>query len=81
MCTVTIAASLSWALTEQTLKKINSKEKHVLRIIFNNGKFENTSELFKSSKILTKNIKLNIFNTAVFMNKIQGKSVVGNGVN
>ena len=53
----------------------------MLRIIFNNGKFENASELFKSSKILTKNIKLNIFNTAVFMNKIQGKSVVGNGVN
>ena len=55
------------------LKKINSQQKHVLRIIFSKIKFEHTSELFKSSKIL--NVwKLNIFNTVVFMHKIQGKS-------
>ena len=55
------------------LKRINSQQKHVLRIIFNKSKFEHTSELFKSSKILNV-YKLNIFNTAVFMHKIQGNS-------
>ena len=38
-------------------------------MIFNKSKFEHTSELFKSSKILNV-YKLNIFNTAVFMHKI-----------
>ena len=53
------------------LRKINSQQKHALRIIFNKSKFEHTSELFKSSKILNV-YKINIFNTAVFMHKIQG---------
>ena len=58
-----MVASLGRALAEQ---------KHLLRIIFNKGKFENTRELFKSSKTL--NIyKLNIFSISVFMPKIQGK--------
>ena len=66
--------SVSWGSTCRTnLKKINSQQKHALRIIFNKSKFEHTSELFKSSKILNV-YKLNIFNTAVFMHKIQGKS-------
>ena len=46
---------------------------HALRIIYNESKFEHTSELFKSTEILNA-YKLNIFNTAVSMNKIQGKS-------
>ena len=50
-----------------------SQQKNALRIIFNKRKFEHTSELFKSSKILNV-YKLNIFNTAVFMLKIQGTS-------
>ena len=66
--------SVSWGSTCRTnLKKINSQQKHALRIIFNKSKFEHTSELFKSSKILNV-YKLKIFNTAVFMHKIQGKS-------
>ena len=66
--------SISWWSTCRTsLKRINSQQKHALRIIFNKSKFELTSELFKSSKIL--NIyKLNIFNNGVFRRKIQGKS-------
>ena len=65
---------VSWGGTCRTnLKKINSQQKHALRIIFNKSKFEHTSALFKSSKILNVQ-KLNIFNTAVFMHKIQGKS-------
>ena len=64
--------SISWGSTCRTnLKKINSQQKHALRIIFNKSKFEHTSELFKSSKILNV-YKLNNFNTAVFMHKIQG---------
>ena len=55
--------------------KCIEKQKHALCIIFSKGKFEHTNEWFKSSKIL--NIyKLNIFNTAVFMHKIQGKSAL-----
>ena len=50
----------------------NNQQKHALRIIFNKGKFEHTRELFKSSKILNV-YKLNIFNTKVFIHKIQGK--------
>ena len=66
--------SVSWGSTCRTnLKKINSQQKNALRIIFNKRKFEHTSELFKSSKILNV-YKLNIFNTAVFMHKIQGTS-------
>ena len=66
--------SFSWGSTCRTnLKKINIQQKHALPIIFNKSKFEHTNELFKSSKILNV-YKLNIFNTAVFMHKIQGKS-------
>ena len=66
--------SVSWGSTCRTnLKTINSQQKHALRIIFNKSKFEHTSELFKSSKIL-KVYKLKIFNNTVFMHKIQGKS-------
>ena len=66
-----MAVSLGAAPAEQTLKK-NSHQKHARRIILNKSKLEHTSELFKSSKILNV-YKLNIFNTAVFMYKIQGK--------
>ena len=63
--------SVSWGSTCRTnLKKINSQQKHALRIIFKKSKFEHTSELFKTLNVY----KLNIFNTAVFMHKIQGKS-------
>ena len=66
--------SVSWGSTCRTnLKKINSQQKHALRIIFNKSKFDHASELFKSRKIV-KVYKLSIFNTAVFMHKIQGKS-------
>ena len=66
--------SVFWGSTYRTnLKKIKSQQKHALRIIFSESKFEHTSELSKSSKFLNV-YKLNIFNTAVFMFKIQEKS-------
>ena len=54
-------------------KNKTNQQKQVLRIIFNKCKFEHTSKLFKYSKILNV-YKLNIFNIAVFMHKIQKKS-------
>ena len=66
--------AVSWGTTCRiNLKKINSQQKQVFCIIFNKGKFEHTSELFKSSKILNV-YKLNNFNFAVFMHRFQGKS-------
>ena len=66
--------SVSWGSTCRTnLKRINSQQKHALHTIFNKRKFKHTSEFFKSSKNLNV-YKVNIFNTAVFMHKIQGKS-------
>ena len=62
-----------WSTCRINLKKINSQQKHALHIIFNKSKFDHTSELFTSSKILNV-YKLNIFITAVFMHKIQGIS-------
>ena len=56
-------------------KKIKSRQKHALRIIFGKSKFERTSELFKCSKVLNVYV-LKIFNTAVFMHKIPEKSML-----
>ena len=65
--------SVSWeAPAKQPWKKINSQQKHALRIICNKSKFEHTTELFKSSKFLNV-YKLNIFNTSAFMHKIREK--------
>ena len=63
----------SWSTCKTNLARIYNQQKHAIRIIFNKSKVEHISELFKSSKILNV-YKLNIFNTAVFMYKIQGKS-------
>ena len=63
--------SASWGSTYRTNK--NSQQKHAFRIIFSKSKLEHTSELFISSKILNV-YKLNIFNTTVFMHKIEEKS-------
>ena len=54
-------ANLSWASTNRTnLKKLQSQQKHAIRIVNNKTRFEHTKELFNSQKIL--NIyKLNIF--------------------
>ena len=47
---------------------MNNQQKHVLCIIFDKGKFEHTSELFKSISIKILNVvKLKIFNNAVFI--------------
>ena len=46
-------ANISWGSTCWTnLKKINSQQKHAIRIIFNKNKFAHTREIFKEQKIL-----------------------------
>ena len=66
--------SVSWGSTcRANLKKINSQQMHVLRIIFNKDEFKNAINFFESSKVLNA-YKLKIFNIAVSMHKIQGKS-------
>ena len=65
--------SVSWGSTCRINLEKNSQQKHAFSIIFNKSKLEHTTELFISSKILNV-YKLNIFNTTVFMHKIEGKS-------
>ena len=46
-------ANIAWGSTCRTnLKKINSQQKHAIRIIFNKNKFAHTREIFKEQKIL-----------------------------
>ena len=60
-------ANLVWGSTNKTyLRKINSQQKHALRLIHNN----HSKELFESYEILNV-YKLNLLNTAVFMHKIK----------
>ena len=67
-------ANLSWASTNKTnLKKLQSQQKHAIRIVNNKTRFEHTKELFNSQKIL--NIyKLNILNAAIFMHKVYNET-------
>ena len=64
-------ANLVWGSTHRTyLRKINSQQKHALRLIHNKNRFYYSKELFESCEILSV-YKLNLFNTAVFMHKIK----------
>ena len=46
-------ANIAWASTSMTkLKKINSQQKHAIRIIHNKDKYAHTKELLRSDKIL-----------------------------
>ena len=64
-------ANLVWGSTNRTyLRKINSQQKHALRLIHNKNRFYHSKELFESCEILNV-YKLNLLNTAVFMHKIK----------
>ena len=67
-------ANIAWGSTCRTnLKKINSQQKHAIRIIFNKNKFAHTREIFKEQKIL--NIyQLNILNNIIFMHRVENKT-------
>ena len=67
-------ANLVWGSANSTyLRKINSEQKHALRLIHNKNRFYHSKELFESCEIL--NIyKLNLLNNAVFMYKIKNRT-------
>ena len=57
----------------KNLKKINSQQKHAIRIIFNKNKFVHTGEILKEQKIL--NIyQLRILSNVIFMHCIENPS-------
>ena len=65
--------NIAWGSTNRTnLKKINSLQKHAIRIIHRKDRLAHARELFRESKIL--NIfQLNILNNLVFMHKIKSQ--------
>ena len=56
------------------LKKVQSKEKHALRIIFNQSKTAPSEPLFLNLNVLNV-YQINIFQSVQFMHKIKNKSV------
>ena len=67
-------ANLVWGSTNRTyLRKINSQQKHALRLIHNKNRFYYSKEFFESCEILNV-YKLNLLNTAVFMHKIKNRT-------
>ena len=67
-------ANLVWGSTNRTyLRKINSQQKHALRLIHNKNRFYHSKELFESCEILSV-YKLNLLNSVVFMNKIKNRT-------
>ena len=63
--------NIAWGSTNKTnLTKINSLQKHAIRIIHCKDRFAHARELFRESKILNV-FQLNILNNLVFMHKIK----------
>ena len=58
---------------KQNLRKINSQQKHALRLIYNKNRFYHSKELFGSCEILNV-YKLNQLNTVVFMHKLKNRT-------
>ena len=74
-------ASIAWACTHKTrLKKLQSKQKHALRIIFNQSKTSPSESLFLSLNVLNVH-QFNIFQSAQFMHKIKNKNALHNFLN
>ena len=67
-------ANIAWdSICRTNIKKINSEQKHAIRIIFNKNKFAHTREIFKEQKIL--NIyQLNILSNIIFMHRVENKT-------
>ena len=66
-------ANLVWGSTNKTyLRKINSQQKHALRLIHDKNRFYHSKELFDCCVLLNV-YKLNLLNTAVFMHKIKNR--------
>ena len=63
-------ANTAWcSANRRYLKKLQSQQKHAIRIIFHQNKFAHTREHFKKNNIL--NIyQLNIFNNLLFLHRV-----------
>ena len=69
-------ANIAWAGTHKTkLKKVQSKQKHALRIIFNQSKTSPSEPLFLSLNVLNVLLKCTIFQSVEFAHKIKNKNV------
>ena len=68
-------ANTPWCSTNRTyLKKLQSHQKHAIRIIFNENKFAHTRGHFKENNIL--NIyQLNILKKLLFLHRVKAPSV------
>ena len=67
--------NITWARTHKTkLRKVQSKQKHALRIIFNQSKTSPSEPLFLSLNVLNVH-QINIFQSVQFMHKIKNKNV------
>ena len=67
--------NIAWASTHKTkLKKVQSKQKHALRIIFNQSKTSPSEPLFLSLNVVNF-YQINIFQSVQFMHKIKNKNV------
>ena len=68
-------ANTPWCSTNRTyLKKLQSHQKHAIRIIFNENKFAYTGRHFKENNIL--NIcQLNILNKLLFLHRVNAPNV------
>ena len=67
-------ANLVWESTHRTcLRKINSQQKHALRLLHNKNRFYHSKKLFESCEILNV-YELNLLITAVSMHKIKQKT-------
>ena len=66
-------ANTAWCSTNRTyLKKLQSHQKHAIRIIFHENKFAHTREHFKENNIL--NIyQFNIFNNLLFLHRVKNE--------
>ena len=67
--------NIAWASTHKTkLKKVQGKQKHALRVIFNQSKTSPSEPLFLSLNVLNV-YQINIFQSMQFMHKIKNKNV------
>lgn len=67
-------ANIAWGSTYvSNLKKINSQQKHAIRIIYNKNKYESVQELLRSLKILNV-YQINILNNIILMHHVSTKT-------
>ena len=66
-------ANTAWCSTNRTyLKKLQSHQKHAIRIIFHENKFAHTREHFKENNILII-YQFNIFNNLLFLHRVKNE--------